>query len=126
MDVGTPTWGSLCVLIPIAWQCTLAVATDAPIESKRFQNGSLTLVKNKITLDTWFLRFYEDAGDKRVYRRQRIGTVREFPLRRDAEKAVLILRGKINNEVGSPETGTDLIAHCQSTNSRLHARPSRR
>jgi integrase len=83
------------------------------IESKRFQNGSLTLVKNKTTSDTWFLRFYEDAGEKRVYRRQRIGTVREFPLRRDAEKAVCALRGKINNEVGSPLTVNDLVAHYQ-------------
>jgi integrase len=83
------------------------------IESKRFQNGSLQLVKNKTTPDTWFLRFYEDAGEKRVYRRQRIGTVREFPLRRDAEKAVLTLRGKINNEVGSPETVNALIGHYQ-------------
>jgi integrase len=83
------------------------------IESKRFQNGSLTLVKNKTTPDTWFLRFYEDAGGKRVYRRRRIGTVREYPHRRDAEKAVLLLRGKINSEVDSPETVTDLITHYQ-------------
>jgi hypothetical protein len=81
------------------------------IESKRFQNGSLTLVKNKTTPDTWFLRYYEDSGEKRVYRRKRIGTVREFPHRRDAEKAVLTLRGKINDEVGSPETVNDLLAH---------------
>jgi integrase len=81
------------------------------IESRRFQNGSLTLVKNKTTPDTWFLRYYEDAGEKRVYRRKRIGTVREYPHRRDAEKAVLALRGKINDEVVSPETVNDLLAH---------------
>jgi integrase len=83
------------------------------IESRRFQNGSLMLVKNKTTPDTWFLRFYEDTGEKRVYRRQRIGTVREFPHRRDAEKAVLVLRGKINTEVSSPETVNDLLTHYQ-------------
>ena len=83
------------------------------IESKRFQNGSLTLVKNKTTPDTWFLRFYEGAGEKRVYRRQRIGTVRQFPHRRDAEKAVLALRDKINHEIGSPETVNDLLTHYQ-------------
>jgi len=83
------------------------------IESKRFQTGSLTLVKNKTTPDTWFLRFYEDEGEKRVYRRKRIGTIREFPHRRDAEKAVLSLRSKINNEVSSPETVKDLITHYQ-------------
>jgi len=71
------------------------------------------LVKNKTTPDTWFLRFYEDTGEKRVYRRQRIGTVREFPHRRDAEKAVLALRGKINTEVSSPETVNDLLTHYQ-------------
>lgn len=83
------------------------------IERRRFQNGSLMLVKNKTTPDTWFLRFYEDRGEKRVYRRQRIGTVREFPHRRDAEKAVLALRGKINTEVSSPETVNDLLTHYQ-------------
>lgn len=39
--------------------------------------------------------------------------MQEFPLRRDTEKAVLTLRAKINNEVGSPETVTDLITHYQ-------------
>jgi hypothetical protein len=74
------------------------------IESRRFQKGSLTVVKNKTAPDTWFLRYYEDAGEKRVYRRKRTGTVLEFPHRRDAEKAVLALRGKINHEACSPET----------------------
>jgi integrase len=87
--------------------------TNPMIESKRFQNGSLSLVKNKTTPDTWFLRYYEEAGEKRVYRRKRIGTVREFPHRRDAEKAVLSIRGKINDEVGSPQTVDDLLAHYQ-------------
>jgi hypothetical protein len=83
------------------------------IVSRRFQKGSLTLVKNKTTPDTWFLRYYEDAGEKRVYRRKRIGTVRELPHRRDAEKAVLALRGKINHEVSSPGTVNDLLTHYQ-------------
>jgi integrase len=81
------------------------------IGTPRFQNGSLMRAKNKTTDDTWFLRFYEDAGGQRVYRKQRIGTVRELPTRRDAEKAVLSLRAKINSEVRSPETVEDLIAH---------------
>jgi hypothetical protein len=67
------------------------------IESTRFQQGSLMLVKNKTTDNSWFLRFYEDREGKRVHRNQRIGTVREFPHRRDAEKAVLSLRAKINS-----------------------------
>jgi hypothetical protein len=92
------------------------------IGSGRFQNGSLTLVKNKTKPDTWFLRFYEEAGNKRVYRRKRIGTVRDFPHRRDAEKAALVLRGTINNEVSSPETVNDLLATTKSTSLRPLAR----
>jgi integrase len=81
------------------------------IESTRFQQGSLILVKNKTTDDSWFFRFYEDRGGKRVHRNQRIGTVREYPRRRDAEKAVLSLRAKINSGVRSPETVNDLVTH---------------
>jgi integrase len=40
-----------------------------------------------------------------------IGTVEELPTRRDAEKAVSDLRVTINNEVASPKTVSDLIAH---------------
>jgi integrase len=81
------------------------------IESNRFQQGSLMLVKNKRTDDSWFFRFYEDRGGKRVHRNQRIGTIREYPRRRDAEKAVLSLRAKINSGVRSPETVNDLVIH---------------
>jgi integrase len=81
------------------------------IESHRFQNGSLARVKNKSTPDTWFFRFYEQVGGNRVYRNRKIGTAREYPHRRDAEKAVLALRGNINIETRSPETVNDLIAH---------------
>jgi integrase len=85
----------------------------ALIGSNRFQNGSLTLVKNKTTDDSWFFRFYEDVDGKRVHRNLRIGTVRDFPRRRDAEKAVLSLRAKINIGIRSPETVNDLVAHYQ-------------
>jgi len=80
-------------------------------DSNRFQNGSLTLVKNKRADDSWFFRYYEDLGGKRVHRNLRIGTVRELPRRRDAEKAVLSLRSTINSGVRSPETVSDLVAH---------------
>src|ERR1017187_7771307 len=77
----------------------------------RFQHGSLTLVKNRTAPDTWYFRFYEEREGRRVYRKQRIGTVVEFPLRRNAEKAVLHLRSKINSDTRSPETVSELIAH---------------
>jgi integrase len=79
----------------------------------RFQQGSLIRVKNKTTEDTWVLRFYEDVMGRRVYRKQRIGTVRELPHRRDAERAVHILRANLNVASGArtPETVLDLVAH---------------
>ena len=79
--------------------------------SNRFQDGSLTLAKNKRADDSWFFRYYEDVAGKRVHRNLRIGTVRDFPRRRDAEKAVLTLRSNINSGVRSPETVGDLVAH---------------
>lgn len=79
--------------------------------SSRFQNGSLTLVKNKTTDDSWFFRFYEHVGGKRIHRNLRIGTVRDLPRRRDAEKAVLSLRSTINSGVRSPNTVDDLVSH---------------
>jgi hypothetical protein len=65
-------------------------------ESTRFQQGSLMRVKNKRTPDTWFFRYYEDHEGKRVHRNLKIGSLLEMPLRKDAEKAVLSLRAKIN------------------------------
>jgi len=79
--------------------------------ASRFQNGSLKLVKNKRADDSWFFRYYEDVGGKRVHRNLRIGSVREFPRRRDAEKALLSLRSTINSGVRAPQTVSELIAH---------------
>lgn len=71
------------------------------------------LVKNKTAADTWFFRFRQDVDGKRMYRKQRIGTVREYPHKRDALKAVdvLGLRVKINAEIRLPETVEELVAH---------------
>lgn len=68
-------------------------------------------VKNKTTPATWFFRYYEDRDGRRVHRNLKIGSVREMPNRKDAEKAVLSLRAKINSEVRTPETVLDLVAH---------------
>lgn len=84
---------------------------DSLRDSNRFQNGSLTLVKNKRTDDSWFFRYYEDVDGKRVHRNLRIGSVRELPRRRDAEKAVLSLRSTINSGIRAPQTVSELVAH---------------
>jgi integrase len=77
----------------------------------RYQKGSLLKRKRKSVPDTWVFRWYEHAGGKRTYRTQTVGTVATLPLHRDAEKAVAALRVKINSEIRSPETVSDLAAH---------------
>src|SRR5215469_9182068 len=79
--------------------------------ASKFQNGSLTLLKHKTAPATWYFRFYEEQGGRRVYRNQRLGTIRELKTRRDAEKAALSLRIKVNSEIRSPETVSELINH---------------
>ncbi len=81
------------------------------IGTPRFQNGSIVRWKNKTAVRHAYSRFYEEVDGRRVYRKQRIGTVREFPHRRDVEKEVLRLRAKINSDVRSPETVSALIHH---------------
>ena len=61
-----------------------------------------------------FFRYYEPVDGKRVHRNLRIGSVRELPHRRDAEKAVLSLRSNINNGVRSPETASCHRRSCSS------------
>jgi integrase len=82
------------------------------IGAPRFQQGSLKRVKNKTTDDTWMFRFYDVIDGKRAYRNMRVGSVRELPTRKDAEKAVYAFRARINTDVRSPETVDALIAHC--------------
>lgn len=68
-------------------------------------------MKNKKADDSWLFRYYEDVGGNRVHRNLKIGTVQQYPRRRDAEKAVLSLRSNINSGVRAPETVNDLVAH---------------
>jgi len=81
------------------------------IGAPRFQNGSLTLLRHKTAPATWYFRFYEERNGRRTYRNQRIGTIKELPNRRDAQKAVLELRANINSSVRIPATVGELIAH---------------
>ena len=79
--------------------------------SRRFQSGSLFKAKRKDGPDIWVFRFYEEVSGKRVYRKQTIGTIDQFPLRRDAEKEVVSLRMRINFDVHAPQTVAELIQH---------------
>ena len=79
--------------------------------SRRFQSGSLFKVTRKGRPDVWAFRLYEEVSGKRVYRKQTIGTIDQFPLRRDAEKEVASLRTRINFDVHAPQTVAELIQH---------------
>ena len=79
--------------------------------STRFQRGSLLKELRKGTADVWVFRYYEQQEGKKKYRRQIVGTVTTLPLRRDAEKAVTVLRSNINEQVRVPQTVSELIAH---------------
>ncbi|MGC2656934.1 MAG: site-specific integrase [Bryobacteraceae bacterium] len=68
-------------------------------------------MKNKTADDSWLFRYYEDVDGKRVHRNLKIGTVQQYPRRRDAEKAVLSIRSNINSGIRVPEKVNDLVAH---------------
>ncbi len=79
----------------------------------RFQQGSLLRMKRKGAPDAWVFRWYEHKNGKRRYMKRTIGTVVEFPQRRDAEKALLSFRYTINSQVAAPQKVCDLIIHYQ-------------
>src|SRR5580698_2139286 len=66
------------------------------MQAQRYQRGSLSLLKRKSKPDTWVFRYYVEQGSRRVYKKQIVGTVIEFPKRKDAEKAVTQLRVNVN------------------------------
>lgn len=75
----------------------------------RYQNGSLLKIKRKNGEHVWALRWYE--GESRTYRKRIIGTDKQLPERRDAERTVTLLRNNINTGVQTPQTVADLAAH---------------
>jgi integrase len=82
------------------------------MEAQRYQRGSLTLVKRKSQPDSWVFRWYATEEGRRVYKRKVVGTVLQFPKRRDAEKAVEPLRVAINDGANfAPMNLRQLAAH---------------
>jgi Site-specific recombinase XerD len=66
------------------------------MQAQRYQRGSLGILKRKSQPDAWAFRYYAEEGGRRVYKRRIIGTVLEFPKRRDAERQLMQLRVDIN------------------------------
>jgi integrase len=82
------------------------------LHAKRYQRGSLTLWKLKTRPDVWMFRYYTEENGRHVYKRKFVGTVTEFPKRKDAEKAIAQLRVEINEGAQSaPLDIEQLTAH---------------
>jgi integrase len=84
------------------------------MQAQRYQRGSLSLQKRKSQPDVWAFRYYAEEGDRRTYKKKIVGTVIEFPKRKDAEKAVMQLRVDVNDGASfAPLTVEQLAAHFQ-------------
>lgn len=82
------------------------------MQAPRYQRGSLSLQKRKSQPDAWVYRYYADEGDRRVYKKKFLGTVIEFPKRKDAEKAVAQLRVNVNDGASfAPMNLEQLVTH---------------
>jgi integrase len=82
------------------------------MQAQRYQRGSLSLVKRKSQPDAWVFRYYAEEGGRRAYKKKIIGTVIEFPKRKDAEKAVTQLRVDVNDGASfAPMNVEQLVAH---------------
>ena len=82
------------------------------MEAHRYQRGSLSLLKRKSQPDVWVYRYYADENGRRAYKKKIVGTVIEFPKRRDAEKVVAQLRVDVNEGAAfAPMNLEQLVTH---------------
>ena len=82
------------------------------MQAQRYQRGSLSLLRRKSQPDAWVFRYYADEVGRRVYKKKIVGTVIEFPKRKDAEKAVTQLRVAVNDGAAfAPMNVEQLAAH---------------
>jgi integrase len=92
------------------------------MQAQRYQRGSLTIMKRKSQPDVWVFRYYAEEGGHRVYKRKTVGTVIEFPKRKDAEKAVMQFRVEVNDGAAfAPINMEQLAAHYQNVEIPLKA-----
>ena len=82
------------------------------MRAQRYQRGSLSILKRKSQPDAWVFRYYTRENGHRVYKRQYVGSVVQFPKRKDAERAIAQFRVEIN-EGGNytPLNFEQVIAH---------------
>src|ERR1039458_5234408 len=75
--------------------------------SRRYQDGCLYREKRKAGPDVWVFRF----RDGQVNRKEKVGTVEQFPTKSAAMKACELLRANVNKETRSPRTVAELVTH---------------
>jgi integrase len=84
------------------------------MQAQRYQQGSLSLLKHTSQPDAWVFRYYVEEGGRRIYKKKIVGTVIEFPKRKDAEKAIVQLRINVNEGAAfAPINIEQLAAHYQ-------------
>ena len=82
------------------------------MQAQRYQRGSLSILKRKREPNCWMFRYYAEESGRRVYKKQFVGTVVEFPKRKDAERAVTQLRVNINQGAKhTPMNIEQVVAH---------------
>jgi integrase len=75
--------------------------------SRRYQDGCLYREKRKAGPDVWVFRY----RDGQANRKEKIGTVEQFPTKSAAMKACEPLRANVNKETRSPRTVAELVTH---------------
>ena len=92
------------------------------MQAQRYQRGSLSTLKRKSQPDAWVFRYYREENGRRVYKKVIIGSVIEFPKRKDAERQVARLRADINDGAAfAPMNVEQLATHYQSVELPLKA-----
>ena len=92
------------------------------MQAQRYQRGSLTIMKRKSQPDVWAFRYYTEEDGRSVYKRKIIGTVIEFPKRKDAEQQLMTLRVNINEGAAyAPLTVEQLGVHFLNNEAPLKA-----
>lgn len=89
------------------------------MQAQRYQRGSLSILKRKNQPDAWAFRYYAEEDGRRVYKRRIIGTVVEFPKRKDAERQLMHLRADINEGAFAPINLEQLAAHFKNVEAPL-------
>jgi integrase len=79
---------------------------------QRYQSGSLSKEVRKSSPAVWIFRWREETSAGRVNRKQIVGTVEQFPTKRDAKRAVEHLRLHVNAENPAvPVTIRQVVKH---------------